>query len=110
MDYSNDVALLRKIFNNGRTKNINFRIQQLEGLMQMYRENEAVFVDALEKDLRKPKWESVGMEIEFCINDALGCLQKVRENAPHKHPKHVKYIAEQPNHLKCLLFAYKVLW
>ncbi len=43
----------------------------------MYEEHEAVFTEALHKDLRKPKWESVAAEVENNKNDIIGCLREM---------------------------------
>ena len=59
----------------GKTKSVEWRIRQLKGLMKMYEENEALFYDALDKDLRKPKWESMAAEFENNKNDIIGCLR-----------------------------------
>ena len=68
-----DVLLgLRKAFSSGKTKNLEWRKRQLQGLLRMYEENEAVFTDALHKDLHKPKWEAVMAEVEFNKNDIIG--------------------------------------
>ena len=69
---------LRQAFNSGRTRPIEWRIQQLKGLLRMYEENEAIFTEALHKDLRKPKWEAVVAEIENNKNDILGCLREIK--------------------------------
>ena len=79
MEYKELVSSLRKTFNSGRTKDVKFRIKQLNGLLRMFQENEELFCEALNKDLRKPKWESITAETDFCINDALGFIQDVEE-------------------------------
>ena len=55
MAYENIVAQLRKSFNADRTRPIEWRIDQLKALHRMYEENESIFCEALEKDLRKPR-------------------------------------------------------
>ena len=45
----------------------------------MFRDNEEVFCKALEKDLRKPRWESVVSETDYCINDVQGMLDEIEE-------------------------------
>ena len=79
MEYKALVSSARKTFNTGRTKDVKFRVKQLKGLVQMYKENEALFLEALKKDLRKPKQESIVSETDFCINDALGMIYEVEE-------------------------------
>ena len=79
MEYTELVSSVRKSFNTGKTKDVKFRIKQLHGLLRMFRENEALFFEALKKDLRKSKWESVTAETDYCINDVLGMLEGVEE-------------------------------
>ena len=59
----------------GKTKSVEWRIRQLKGLMKMYEENDSVFYEALDKDLRKPKWESMAAEVENNKNDIIGILR-----------------------------------
>ena len=59
----------------GKTKSVEWRIKQLKGLMKMYEENDTLFYDALDKDLRKPKWESMAAEVENNKNDIIGALR-----------------------------------
>lgn len=77
--YADVLTNLRTAFNSGKTKPIEWRIKQLKALLQMYEDNETVFVEALHKDLRKPKWESVGAEIDFLKNDILGALREIKD-------------------------------
>ena len=70
--YADALLGLRKAFSSGKTKSLEWRKRQLRGLLRMYEENEAVFTDALHKDLHKPKWEAVMAEVEFNKNDIIG--------------------------------------
>jgi len=79
MEYSELISSVRKTFNSGRTKDVKFRIKQLKSLLRMFRENEADFCEALQKDLRKPRWESVVSETDYCINDVQGMLDEIEE-------------------------------
>jgi len=47
------VQRARTAFQNGRTKNLDFREGQMKALLRMYEENEYVFLDALKADLHK---------------------------------------------------------
>lgn len=69
----------RSAFATGRTRDVNFRIQQLEALLRMYHENEAEIVTALYKDLRKPKYEARMFEIEVLKNDVRTMIQNCKE-------------------------------
>merc|ERR1712141_958333 len=77
-DFPKMMQSLRQSFATGRTKPIEWRIQQLNGLLRMYEENETIFAEALHKDLRKPKFEAVLAEIENNKNDVLGCLREIK--------------------------------
>ena len=74
-DYPKMMQNLRQTFGTGRTRPIEWRIQQLKGLLRMYEENETIFVEALHKDLRKPKFEAFLAEIDNNKNDVRGCLR-----------------------------------
>jgi acyl-CoA reductase-like NAD-dependent aldehyde dehydrogenase len=58
---------------------VEWRVRQLEGLLRMFRENEALLCEALHKDLRKPKHEALSTEVDFLKNDVIGALRHVRE-------------------------------
>lgn len=70
--YAEVLSGLRKAFSSGKTKSVEWRKQQLKGLMRMYEENEGLFTDALHKDLHKPKWEASMAEVEMNKNDIRG--------------------------------------
>jgi len=74
---SNIVSSVRAAFTTGKTRPIDWRIQQLQALIRMYDENESLFCDALAKDLRKPKQEAVSLEVEYLRNDVRGCINNI---------------------------------
>nr|UJH41145.1 farnesal dehydrogenase [Pardosa pseudoannulata] len=65
----------RNAFRSGVTKNVNFRIQQLNNMYRMCVENEKELAEAVTQDLGKPNQESVLYEIEFLLND-IRCMQQ----------------------------------
>lgn len=73
------VLRARAAFQNGRTKNLDFREAQLQNLLRMYQENEKRFLDALAEDLRKPRFEGIVMETDMLINDVRHMLNEFRE-------------------------------
>jgi len=77
-DFPKMMQSLRQSFGTCRTKPIEWRIQQLNGLLRMYEENETIFAEALHKDLRKPKFEAVLAEIENNKNDVRGALREIK--------------------------------
>ncbi len=69
----------RAAFASGKTRDVNFRVKQLENLLRMYEENEADMITALYKDLRKPKPEAKLMEIEVLKSDVQTMIQNCKE-------------------------------
>lgn len=51
------VASVRNAYNSGKTRSVAFRVQQLKNMRQMIQENSDQILEALAKDLRKPKLE-----------------------------------------------------
>ena len=96
MEYKSDVEALRENFKTGFTKPLEWRLQQLEALDRMYVENLDLFVEALDKDLRKPKWETVSAEIEFLRNDIRGFLANLKDwMKPKNAPKSVLTVMDK---------------
>lgn len=85
MAYSGLVADLRAVFRSGRTKDMEFRKQQLHGLLRMIDENKSEMIHALYKDLRKPKNEAVAFEIDFSRNDLVECINEIDKWAAPEH-------------------------
>uniref|UniRef100_A0A8D3CKJ4 ATP-dependent Clp protease proteolytic subunit n=1 Tax=Scophthalmus maximus TaxID=52904 RepID=A0A8D3CKJ4_SCOMX len=63
------VDRLRAVFRSGVTLPEQFRKTQLNKLMSMIRENEQQILDALHKDLAKPKFEAVLSELDIVFNE-----------------------------------------
>ena len=78
-DYADMLKGLRAKFDSGRTRSLDWRTRQLQGLIRMYEENAAALAKALHKDLRKPLTEAMGTEVDFLKNDALSCLRDLKE-------------------------------
>ena len=53
----------KKFFETGKTKNIDFRIQQLRKLRQAIKTNEELIIDAMYQDLNKSRYEAFTTEI-----------------------------------------------
>lgn len=53
---SNTVNRAREAFNSGKTRPLQFRIEQLEALQRMINENLKSISGALASDLRKVRW------------------------------------------------------
>lgn len=83
----------RDAYARGVTKSIKFREQQLKAIMRMYEENTDKIMDALAKDLRRHKSESILLEIEYVKNDLTNTLMNLREWVkPEKVYIHIKLI------------------
>lgn len=80
------VQSLRNSFDSGKTKPLQFRLKQLKALLRLYEENTKEMLDALYKDLRKGKQESVVMEIEYLINDLKNTIANLHDWAKPEHP------------------------
>jgi len=78
-DFHNLVEDLRSTFDTGRSKNIEWRIEQLKGIDRMLVENEATFLAALKSDLNKPTQDACMGEIDFLKNDVISILRHIRE-------------------------------
>ena len=68
------VENIRKAFRNGRTKQIEFRLEQLNGLRKMIRENADEIADAIQKDLGRCKSETAVFDLDLLeadINEAI---------------------------------------
>ena len=57
------IAEHKKFFDTGKTKNIDFRIEQLRKLRQAITANEELIIDALHQDLHKSRYEAFTTEI-----------------------------------------------
>lgn len=78
IDFSEVVHHLRLSFNQGKTRPVGQRIQQLKQFQRMLQENKALFVEALQQDLRKPAFEATMMEYTVLFAESI----KFIENLP----------------------------
>ena len=69
----------RNAFRSGVTKNVSFRVQQLNNLHRMCIENEKELTNAVMQDLGKPNQESILYEVEFLLND-IRCMKQNIQN------------------------------
>lgn len=77
--YTNLVNSVRTAYASGKTKNVDFRIQQLKNLQRMYTENEKSILNALDADLKKSKQESITTELEILQNDLRAILMNIQD-------------------------------
>ncbi|KAK5932763.1 hypothetical protein CgunFtcFv8_004441 [Champsocephalus gunnari] len=77
----------RVTFQAGHTLKESFRVAQLEAVVQMLEEHESDFVDALGKDLHKPRFEAVVSELILVKNEALYAINNLKK---WMQPQHVE--------------------
>ncbi|MFM2064217.1 MAG: hypothetical protein RLZZ507_3888 [Cyanobacteriota bacterium] len=66
---SDNINKQRTYFSSGKTKEIDFRRQQLTILKQLIIDNEQAIIQALQADLHKPELEAVTSEIVFVLKE-----------------------------------------
>ena len=54
---------LRETFASNKTRSYAWRIEQLKQLKKMLEKEKNIFIQALKKDLRRPEFECVGLEL-----------------------------------------------
>jgi aldehyde dehydrogenase (NAD+) len=68
----------RTFFNTGRTKDINFRIDQLKRLRRAVVDHESAILDALKADLNKPVFEAYFAEIRLVTEEIDTAVKHLR--------------------------------
>lgn len=99
--YSEIISKSRQSFASGKTKDIEYRKQQLKALYRFLEENESLIVSALNEDLRKPSFETRMAEIDFVQNDIRGALYNIDD---YCKPKPV------PKSLVVIVHSLRTLW
>ena len=75
----------KQFFETGRTRDLAFRICQLQLLADAMRKNETVLEEALKKDLGKSVFESYATEVEFVLADIRYTIQNLQKwSAPKR--------------------------
>uniref|UniRef100_A0A8D1S2W1 Aldehyde dehydrogenase, dimeric NADP-preferring n=1 Tax=Sus scrofa TaxID=9823 RepID=A0A8D1S2W1_PIG len=73
------VQRARAAFLSGRTRPLQFRIQQLEGLRRLIREREKDLVGALTADLHKNEWNAYYEEMVYVLEEIEHVIKKLPE-------------------------------
>ncbi|XP_024609029.1 aldehyde dehydrogenase, dimeric NADP-preferring [Neophocaena asiaeorientalis asiaeorientalis] len=73
------VQRARAAFNAGKTRPLQCRVQQLEGLRRLIREREKDLVGALAADLRKNEWTAYYEEIVYVLEEIDYVIKKLPE-------------------------------
>ncbi|MFB8790616.1 MAG: aldehyde dehydrogenase [Potamolinea sp.] len=77
----------REFFNTGKTKNLDFRIENLNLLSQAILDNQAAIEQALKADLNKPEFEVYAAEILYCLEEIKYTIKHLKSWAkPTKVP------------------------
>ncbi|NMM94064.1 aldehyde dehydrogenase family protein [Bifidobacterium oedipodis] len=80
---------LRKTFDSGRTKSMNWRRSQLNALRTMLANNKQALCEAVHADLGKPAAETLLMEINLVLEEARFVQRRMaRWSARHPKPMH----------------------
>ena len=74
----------RSFFKTGKTLDISLRIEKLKHLKDVIRKHETEICDALYKDFKKPKFESVLSETGFIISELDHVIKKLKSWAKPK--------------------------
>ncbi|KAM4808057.1 aldehyde dehydrogenase family 3 member B1-like [Rhinophrynus dorsalis] len=69
----------REAFSTGMSRPYSFRLSQLEAILQMLEKHEADIVEALEKDMHRPRFETVLSEIILVRNEALHAINNLKK-------------------------------
>ena len=74
-----NVQAQRDFFNTGKTRSLDFRIEQLKRLEKAIKKYEKEILDAFAADFGKPRFEGYLSEIGFCIEEIRHTLKHVRK-------------------------------
>ncbi|CAM9391625.1 unnamed protein product, partial [Discosporangium mesarthrocarpum] len=86
------VNAVRQAFDSGITRPIEWRMSQLKAMVKMIQDNEEDIVEALRKDLRRPRNECVIMEVVDIINQ---CKYLIKHLATFMKPEPVPTLLHQ---------------
>ncbi|MGB9250611.1 MAG: aldehyde dehydrogenase family protein [Mycobacterium sp.] len=78
-DVAKTVARLRRTFATGRTRNLEWRKEQLRALERLMVENETAIADALDKDLGRSPFEAWMADIASTAGEARDAAKNVRK-------------------------------
>jgi aldehyde dehydrogenase (NAD+) len=74
-------------FEKGETKNIDFRLKQLDKIKKIIQDNEKLIIDALNKDLHKSEFEAYATEIGYLYDSIKYFTKNLRKWAKVKKVK-----------------------
>ncbi|OBF26888.1 aldehyde dehydrogenase [Mycobacterium sp. ACS1612] len=79
VDIPGTVNRLRETFKSGRTRSVEWRIQQLQALEKMMNDNEGAITEALEKDLGRGPFEAWLADIASTAGEAKDAAKNVKK-------------------------------
>ncbi len=72
-------------FNSNKTKDINFRIEQLKTFKQLLKENEHLLYEAIYDDFGKSKFETYTTELALIYHEINGFIKNIKKWSKRKH-------------------------
>ena len=84
-DVASIVARVRRTFATGRTRSVEWRKQQLQGLEKLVTENEGAIADALQKDLGRKPFEAWLADIASTASEAHDAAKNVGKWTKRRH-------------------------
>ncbi|XP_051154267.1 aldehyde dehydrogenase, dimeric NADP-preferring isoform X1 [Leptopilina boulardi] len=86
VNYADLVQKTRDAFYSGKTRPLEWRIKQLKQFLRMLEEKSPEIQAALASDLRKSKFESYALEIDYTVNEIKDMLMNIKEWAAVEKP------------------------
>ena len=78
-EISDIVNRQRAFFRSGSTKDVSFRLDRLARLKRLLKDNESLFMEALESDFQKPGFETYGTELGQVYEELNLCRKKLKK-------------------------------
>ncbi|XP_018400377.1 PREDICTED: aldehyde dehydrogenase, dimeric NADP-preferring isoform X2 [Cyphomyrmex costatus] len=92
INYADLVQQSRDTFNSGKTRPIEWRIKQLKQFLLMLTENASELTAAFSSDLRRSKFETFALEIDYTIQEIKYLLMNIKKwSATEKPAKSLAY-------------------
>ena len=74
----------QNFFNSNKTKNINFRIEQLSKIKKALKENEGLLYKAIYEDFGKSEFETYVTELSLLYHEINSCIKNIRKWSKRK--------------------------
>ena len=105
MNNIKDIILKQKnYYLSGKTKDINFRIDNLKKLKRLIKENEEIILDALKKDLGKSNFEGYITEIGMVYEEINIMIKSIKKWSKRERVKSsINYYPVSAMYIKSLM-------